>query len=1298
MPIISVEALGRRRTPQTEAEARSVGGPSTGGPRFVGAIENNLYYDGILDKNRKVNILVDIYRNGSATDGQFYSIPYLYKKFVGANSLNISAIIDWSKENSRYYGSIGDNYQAEMGGVETVAGISAEAINSGNINVSYEFRLFSLFQNDWLLNSSSINKVFYIDFLRFLNLYDIYEPVPYYPPINQPPDRFPNPPRITPPPGPGGPSVIAPPGSGTIPTPPDRLPSPPRKTNPPGPGGPNGGPPTVPTIPLPPDRYPNPPRIILPPDRYPQPGPGPGPKIITPPDRLEPAPESDDGTKNGNQGGTSGGSGGNAYVRYIQYTMHSYGIQSVPNSGIYNNATATAVRSFQTRTNINVDGIVDSQTKAALATFWLNLLKNNKTKYDSLYNAAPNQIKVYIRNATKYSDIGSICNPSSSDEYRRISYTGSEGPTRIQDHIVVEVPRLKDKNGNFFPWQEVVSVDVRTGGWPARINQIYFYEQDLAASSHRIPEFGSGAIKAIAQNKDAVNQVIQPNSVFQFAAKNRRRIRYVMLEVVGNKLNDGVHGQFAEGFSIKDVSFSIKTPGTPSKATDPTYIKLDDVKTTATATLTMYGQTQIRSGDVGAFNLGTLTAALANSGQSKVTDINLKTISLSVTPIEDGKPIVDADGNVVTRSFSKSFEKGVFTLNEKNLLSEKYEWDQDECTIDVEPLSTSTAISNANPVIVSVKRRQGSESVSLTSSEISEQFSISNKLAPKYIVTTNNGVEVISREFSEDFRLPSDFYLADADITGLRSKQNKKKSINAKDGVVVLTDEIGNAVGLPDYSRFIQQPDVDVSFGLTILGWGSGLAEATVIGTDVPLGPPPYGLQWGFYNIRTRQFLGTKLSYQYIMANRPDIYLGVHAFDADRNVDTMENVIGIDNRVDTLREFEFPAKSICPIYSVKISPRSKISISSPPKDLSKFDTWFINLSRGRFYKKIELPLNYNFIDWKKNYKGMTLRCFYDTTQIKVPSSVIFGTGYYDIWEENPIIVSDREIQLRHGSFAVVQEQVDKEGVNLRYTDASEIVPWFEIEIKNSLGNWEKLQKEFIDNYSKHTGKISFTREIIPSDNKNIRVNYTIKNPNIMLYHINGKEIPLNPYVEISGHSYSSFNILSGTSYSDTTRPVHYYLMPSSIEELVDGEYVSIPEYTKPTSVVDFTHNYNIFSTLSLDYDPFALYLGSSVINNSFNIENVELLDLRVKGGGLAQDANLEKEMEKNQNILSFNDIKSGKGKTYPAGGYVIVKIPIEVRDAFRSIDEVYQVVRANLTAGVAFDIQDLQGNDWKTLI
>lgn len=976
----------------------------------------------------------------------------------------------------------------------------------------------------------------------------------------------------------------------------------------------------------------------------------------------------------------------NNYVYYIQYTLKLNGY-AVNLDGVYTSQTANAVTKYQTDKKLNPNrnpGIVDSETKSVMATYWLNLFKNNKPRYEKLRKEAPAQAQPYITNAIRYSDIAVVCNSSSTDEYRRISYTGIPGPTTIQDFIVVEVPQMKDNSGKAFNWQELVAINIKSGAWNLGIQQVFMYEQDLVTSSHLVPQFGAkNSIKASPQNVIPVQKMLAANSSEVITLGNKRKIKYVMLEVYGVALNDGVHGDKAEGFSIKDISFSIRTPGVPIAAQKRETSLIDATSATAVATGTIYGETDLDSGDYGTFSLGTISKAISSPSRSKVTSIVLNNISMKVVPIVDGKPLIDDEENLVERNFSKSFDKVIYsdTIND---IEDGYEWTENESTVVVSPFSQGSSIGNVNPKITSVTKVGPTGSTELSSEEVSSQFAILSNRAPQYLITTTNGVEIISDEISEEYPVDN-FYLADADITGLNSKQNVKLSVNAKDGVVVLTNNLGQAAGFPDYSKFLI-PNVETAFGSTILKWDLKDQNGNIV-------PPPDGLLWGFYNIRTKQFLGIKLSYQYYIANKRDIYIAVHAYDADKDISTINNVIGIDDRTGTLSEFSFPAKSVCPLYSVRVSSRPKIYMSSPPKDLSKFDQWFVNLSRGRFYKNIDVPVDYPFYDWKKNYKGKKLRCFYDTTRIEIPSSPIFGSGYYSIIDEHPIILSQNEIQLRHGSFVVAQEQVDISSINSFYTDASPIEAWVNVAIENEDGVWEPLNYNLIQNFNKHTGTISFKREVVPSNDKKIRVNYVVKNPNIMLYHINGNEIPLNPYVNsnsfyFNGESFSEINV--------SNLKMHFYILPKTIEELVDGEYILVQDYQEPDSVVNYSFDTDIFNK-TINYDPFALHIGTVIVNNTYNLTNVKVQDLRVKGGGIKPTINATKEIENNRNILSFSDLKAGKGRLYPNGGYVVIQMPKEVISNFTNINDIYDIVRSNLTAGVSFDIQDMDGNDWRSL-
>lgn len=72
------------------------------------------------------------------------------------------------------------------------------------------------------------------------------------------------------------------------------------------------------------------------------------------------------------------------------------------------------------------------------------------------------------------------------------------------------------------------------------------------------------------------------------------------------------------------------------------------------------------------------------------------------------------------------------------------------------------------------------------------------------------------------------------------------------------------------------------------------------------------------------------------------------------------------------------------------------------------------------------------------------------------------------------------------------------------------------------------------------------------------------------------------------------------------------------------------------------------------------------------------------------------ELDSINGVDSYWDIYSRIPKTYPKGGYVIIRIPDSVKSHFSSIEEIYDIVNRNITAGVGFEIQNLEGVPWRT--
>jgi hypothetical protein len=609
------------------------------------------------------------------------------------------------------------------------------------------------------------------------------------------------------------------------------------------------------------------------------------------------------------------------------------------------------------------------------------------------------------------------------------------------------------------------------------------------------------------------------------------------------------------------------------------------------------------------------------------------------------------------------------TLKLGNTISFKH----DEIDVVVNGLTQTNSFYNFAPSIGLCYKLSGTreEGISNTNFSLTQATGRTNS----YSVKTTLGIAYDSTETSPEV-IVSNYHIADAD--NIASRQNAKKTINVKDGIVVLTDSAGLPIGFPNFNSYRPTSVNSVAnFGFLNLIWNYST-------------PSPYGLDWGFYNVSTKKFLGKKISYFEYM-NQPglnentrgpnNVYIGLNAFDSDMDRGTQDNIVGTPARAPQA-EANKPTRYICPVYSVKVNTRSKIKVSSPPKTLSKFDTWFVNVGVGKFIKNIVIPSNYTFADtnWLKNYKGRTLKCYYDTTQIKTPTSSIFGHGYYDIYDENPKVISDNTILLRYGSVHCVQEQYDKNlYVNDNYTDASPIVPWIFVSIKNAKGKWIDIPRKEIKDFDKNTGRITFKKEIVPLDSKEIKVSYTIKNEDLMVHQIDGEIIPLNPFLGAENNS-----------------PIFMYLLPIRCEILENAEY-SVPSGFVSDGPLKFTRDSTLFDAKLTKYNPLALHIATINVNNTYTFENVSVEDMRIKGGGLKHSVDITKKFADDLDVASYSDIHTGMSFLHPNGGYVIIQIPKEVMSNFNSRDEIYSIVRNNLTAGVSFDIQDVDGNDWRSI-
>lgn len=931
----------------------------------------------------------------------------------------------------------------------------------------------------------------------------------------------------------------------------------------------------------------------------------------------------------------------NEYVKYIQYTLNQNGF-SLAVDGRYGRKTAQAVYQFQTNNSLGfIDGIVDSQTKSVLAIYWLNLKRTNPLVFLSKRNTAPdNDIKIYIDEAVKYSDISNI--GKAGQEYRRISFTGVPGPDKIVDYIIIKVP------DNAY---QLSGIKFTSGAWNTIIKHVWVYDQDLVTTKHLIPDYKNSSIKSVANKVVDVN--VRANSSYTIPIANRQNMKYVMLKLEGDRVS-GL-GPNAEGFSIKNIEFNILTKEPKTSYENRTY----SGTFSGQASGKIKGQNTIPAGEYVPIDLkhslGTLT------GINYITEIYLDNIFVDTETVEN---FAIQNGSIVISEYNSS-NPFVLKYSNGNLNNNTIDYNSGGVQFSLRPENSNVISISVAPTITSATKLSSPPQSQLTSNFKIVAPSTNNSDA-KFVLSSNLSQEFISEQSTGIVGVGS-YRIKDADDE-FKQVRSVPSTVSAKDGIVVLCKEDSLLpVGFPNFASIINSaPNTDISFGFINLIWNS---------TD----PVPHGLRWEFYNLSTKKFYGNKISYYDYMKDGPNnIYIGLLAYDNDGDSAT-KNIIGGDSHQISVSQL--PNKIIAPIYSVKVSSRNKISVSPPPSDLSKFDSWFIQVSPGKFHKEITVP-EISYSNFLLKHRGNKLRCLYDTTKMNNNVSNIFGTGYYDVVGENPIIVSDNQVRVRHGSFCVYQNQINKLGFNKKLTDANPIIPAVSIRIRDSKdSNWRQIDKNEILSFDKNIGTIIFKKEIVPSNPQNIEVTYTVKNINYLIRHINGSEIPLNPF----NSNINSFK-----------KPIYIYTLPTYVEYMENGFFIEESEYTNQQPIY-WTYDSGIFDSSKDTYNPLALMLATVNVINKYSFDNIRFTDLRVKGGGISGVVNPTTLAESNKDILSFADVISNRGYVYPNGGYVIVRLPKEVKDYFTSEEDLYSIIRSNLTAGVSFDVQDLEGNDWRTI-
>ncbi len=956
------------------------------------------------------------------------------------------------------------------------------------------------------------------------------------------------------------------------------------------------------------------------------------------------------------------------YIKYIQITMREANIlvAGAPPllSGKYEENTRRAVLNFQAATNARFeDGTVDSETKSLMAkVVWKAIKTTNPTRYNEIIqriktfnNGVNSGVLKYIEAASVAADLEDL--PNTESNYRKITFTGQSGPGKLVDTIFYAVPfdRIPAVTGvetQDLKNQILKSVTIYPGTFAGATS--YKGIQILNATVYNgINMSGPQEVKgAINYTTSAIKiDVNKPMSECMFFA----------FRINGDKLG-GNFGAYAEGYSLNKVTFDIGW--TIDEFNRDTIIEKGYKLETQTAPVIIK------------FNVAGSVKDISPN-KAEVIDLNgVKSTKYLSTPVSITYPTWSGENTLdlskTKIDFSSTNYSPPFTPYSDS--NEEPQYKDESVSIDLTQSRTTSIIENT----FAVSNVVSSTGNAVNSSNLNLSVS-SNRL----IFQTSSLIYSNSNVIKSAETLVEKYWLLKADGSLIKSSKN---SISVLDGLVLLTqpsldpDKVGKPYGInlqSFVSSLASDKEINIDYGSFVLTNNSTNNN---------------GFIYGFYDKNRKEFLGTNLYYvDYVSRGINNIYIGAMAIDADGNLGNSLDFFG-PKIFGKIIPSSIPVKMACPIYNVQYIPSSRIGLSNIPPNLSKLQQWPLYVTSGSFTKDIYINPAYGWTSWVNKYTGKTLRATYSTLKMdSVVWSEIAGKPYVSVVNETPIVLSSKKYQLTQVPIATFVEPSQ--------TKCGSLVNWIDFESRKSINEpWVSVNSSLIRNINCQTGVVDFVSSITSNPDL-IRVSYTAKSNGIPLKQVEGRVIPINPFL-------NRFIV-------EPEKALHVYVKPIRIEvrsSTSDGyvwDHVSEYNYGSP---IDFTYDTNIFNSYnSTEYDPFSLQIALVHTLSSVDIKDFSIQDLRIKGGGIKAtmgktvdiesygSLDINKVFKEIKQASSFWDVYPPDQQAYPKGGFIIIKMPKAVLDNFTSESELYSIISKNITAGVVYKIQDMEGNDWGVL-
>jgi hypothetical protein len=483
--------------------------------------------------------------------------------------------------------------------------------------------------------------------------------------------------------------------------------------------------------------------------------------------------------------------------------------------------------------------------------------------------------------------------------------------------------------------------------------------------------------------------------------------------------------------------------------------------------------------------------------------------------------------------------------------------------------------------------------------------------------------------------------------------------VSKDQGVLLITDQNGSPAGFPLGSP--RAAGKELNFARLVMdSWE----------TDQTL-------HYGFYDALRNEWLENKNGepdisyYDYVRRGPQNVYMAVQ---------TTYEIDGQSNLPPASDPVTVPFKVAMPVYGVKTRNESSVKLRNPSEELGHTDIWPILIGTGGFSKQIFISnkLADSSTSYLKNYGNKTLTAHYILRDgYRGPWSDILGRPYRDNIDERPRLLSDSTIMVNNSPIASVQEPT------LDQLPSDPVKPFFTVHRRETFdGPWVEVPLWEIKEYNLNKGTITLANPLATQDNRLVKVSYISRDYTYQYKFGNGKKINLNPYImQLKMEDSDHLTVLD--------KPLYVYLKPSFI---VDNETRNVITEMHQDAVVGISTSNTIFNPLQADYDPMAYRLGTIFVTSSMDISHLTLLDTRVRGGGVKHHLGLQ---ELDTAAKSYWDSPTEQPYSYQRGGFVIIQLPQEITEDFASEEDLRSVIDRNVTAGVAYELQNYAGEPLK---